>query len=98
MSIKKVTFTKKAEDQLDNIYNYLEQEHSKAEADKFARGFKERLEQVKQNPEMFKASPKSDKIRKGYYNKLTSFFYCIYTKTVRVLLVKDNRMNSTKYD
>ena len=31
----KVTFTKKAEEKLDEVVNYLETEHSKKHADKF---------------------------------------------------------------
>lgn len=98
MSIKKVTFTKKAEEQLDNIHSHLTEEYSKDRADKFLVDFKDRLELVKQNPKMFKASSKSDNIRKGHFNKITSFLYRIYSKTVRVLLIKDNRMDDNTFE
>jgi plasmid stabilization system protein ParE len=95
---RKITFTKKAEQQLDDIQQYLTNEYSPKKANQFLDSFQERLEQVKQNPHMFKATPKSDKIRKGHLNKLTSFFYKIYSSTIRVLLIKDNRTNNTKFD
>lgn len=87
----KVTFTKKAEEKLDEVVNYLETEHSKKHADKFLKDFKHKLDLVKKNPYMFEATPESEEIRKGHINKFISFFYRIYTKTIRVLLVKDNR-------
>jgi plasmid stabilization system protein ParE len=87
----KVTFTKKAEKKLDEVVEHLEKKHSKKHADKFLKDFKHRLDLVKENPYMFEATPKSEQIRKGHVNKFISFFYRIYSKTIRVLLVKDNR-------
>jgi len=87
----KITFTKKAEEKLEEVNNYLKTEHSQKHADEFLKDFKHKLDLVKENPYMFKATPQSDKIRKGHVNKFISFFYRVYTKTIRVLLVKDNR-------
>lgn len=87
----KITFTKKAEEKLEEVNDYLKKEHSKKHADEFLKDFKHKLDLVKENPYMFKATPQSDKIRKGHVNKFISFFYRVYTKTIRVLLVKDNR-------
>ena len=90
-TIVKITFTKKAEEKLEEVVNYLEKDHSKKHADKFLNDFKHKLDLIKENPNMFEASPQSNSIRKGHVNKFISFFYRVYTKTIRVLLVKDNR-------
>ena len=89
----KVTFTKKAEEQLDEVQQHLRDQFSNETADKFLTDFKDRLEHVKKHPRMFKASPKSNNIRIGYINKFASFLYRVYSKTIRVLLIKQSRKN-----
>lgn len=87
----KITFTKKAEEKLEEVNNYLVKEHSQKQADKFLKDFKHKLELVKDNPYMFPASKQNKEIRKGQVNKFISFLYRVYKTTIRVLLVKDNR-------
>lgn len=97
----KIIWTHTAKRSFQKILEYLFENWTNKELKNFIEETNHSLEQIKDNPYQFKASKITKNVRKGYINKLVSFFYRVHSRKKEIQLLRfwDNRQNPkrTKY-
>ena len=89
--MRKVDFTKKANQRFQEMHENISEHQSPKAAKKFAEEFKHVIQLVQQNPEMFEASKERPTLRRGLFSKYGAFFYRVFKKAIRVVTFYDTR-------
>jgi plasmid stabilization system protein ParE len=86
-----IVLTDNAKFILQHIFDSIELKFGVKAADDFLFEVEKTLHLVSKNPELFKASSLSKKIRVGYISKQTSFYYEVNNQNLVVSYFWDNR-------
>lgn len=86
-----IVLTDNAKFILQHIFDTIELKFGAKAADDFLFEVEKTLNLVSKNPELFRASSISKKIRIGYISKQTSFYYEVNTQNLVVSYFWDNR-------
>ncbi len=86
-----IVFAPAARTGLVRITKFIKQRWGKNSSDKFKEQVDKTLNNVSQQPYMFKASTLTHEIRKGIVSKQTSFFYKVHKDRIEILFFWDNR-------
>ena len=94
----KIIWLPKAQSSFKNIADYLIENWTEKEVNKFVGETNKLLETIKNQPKTFVATEKDKDVRKGLVNKHVSLFYKIKPrkKLIELLLFWDNRRNPKK--
>lgn len=94
----KIIWTYTAKKTFTKIIEYLFENWTVKEVQKFADETRTTLRQIEENPYMFKASKKKNNIRIGFVNKLVSLFYRVRPRKDEIELLRfwDNRQDPKK--
>src|SRR5690554_5438143 len=92
----KIKWTKEAEQNVDDIIQYLTDFWSKREVNNFLMLLRKRVELISKNPEMFKIVEGTDFTRVSVMTKQNSIFYEFKNETIEILYVFDTRQNPDK--
>lgn len=94
--MRTIILSKRASNQLERLFEYLELEWSLKVKQEFIKKLDKSLKQIQQYPDGFSET----KIVKGLHmfvvTKQTSLFYRYDTKTITIVSVFDNRSNPNK--
>lgn len=97
MAVFKIIWSPRAEKSYNRISDYILEKWSKKEVKKFNDIASSTILKIVKNPEMFVASKKQKKIRKGFVTKHTSLIYKIKSnKIIELVYFWDNRQNPKK--
>lgn len=86
-----IVLTDNAKFILQHIFDSIELKFGAKAADDFLFEVEKTLNLVSKNPELFKASSISNKVRIGYISKQTSFYYEVNNQNLVVSYFWDNR-------
>jgi len=94
----KIVWTFTAKRTFFKILDYLTENWTNREIEKFSHETKTALDLIKENPYMFNSSRKKSSVRKGYINELISLFYRVQPRKKEIQLLRfwDNRQNPKK--
>jgi len=94
----KIIWTFTAKKSFTKILDYLFENWTNKEIQKFSEETRHILDQIVQNPYMFEASNNKSKVRKGFINELITLFYRIHPRKKEIQLLRfwDNRQNPKK--
>ena len=94
----KISWTPTAKKTYFAVLDYLEETWTEKEVQNFIHEVNTLLNQIAQNPEMFKSSLKMKDIRKGFITKHNSLYYRIKPrkKELELLTFWDNRQDPEK--
>jgi len=92
----KVIISERAEQNLDNIVQYLETSWSLRVRDKFLELLKKKIEQITRTPHMYEASSKKKTIRRCVVSKQTSLYYRSKKEEIEIVTIQDTRQNPRK--
>ena len=94
----KIRWTSQALKSYSNIIDFLSENWTKKEIDKFITEVDSIIEQIQENPYMYQATNERKNLRKGFVNKLISLFYRVQLEKDEIELLKfwDNRQNRNK--
>lgn len=87
----KIVWTSIAEADLENVINYLEDNWTHRELNKFSKKLDKIITLVKNNPKTFPKSNFKIDIRRAVVNKQNSLYYRKKENTVEILRLFDNR-------
>ncbi len=88
-----IVLTDNAKFTLQHIFDRIELKFGEKAADDFLFKVEKTLTLVSKNPEIFKASSISKKVRIDYISKQTSFYYEVNNKNLVVSYFWDNRQD-----
>lgn len=89
--IKKVYFTRRANRDLNQLVNNIEENQSPKIAKEFLNDFERVLDRVQEHPEMFEVSQKIKGTRRGLFHKYGAFLYRVFKQSIRVITLFDTR-------
>jgi plasmid stabilization system protein ParE len=89
----KVTFSSRAENNLDDIVAYLEMEWSTKVKENFLALLKEKIKFISENPGMYQASAKRKSIRRCVVGDQNILYYKIKKDEVEIITIQDGRKN-----
>ena len=89
-----IVLTENAKLTLEVIFDFIDIKFGQKAADAFLFEVEKTLQMVSENPEMFRASVNSKKIRVGFISKQTSFYYEVNQQNLVVCYFWDNRQDS----
>ncbi len=91
----KINWMPRAVQSFFQITDYIEDEFGTSHANKFIDKVGKTIDQIEQNPYMYKATKKNSSIRKGFVSKFTSIFYKVRKQKEEIDLIEfwDNRQN-----
>ncbi|OQY04029.1 MAG: hypothetical protein B6I20_03845 [Bacteroidetes bacterium 4572_117] len=94
----KVTWTFTSKKSFTKILDFLLENWTAKEVDKFAEDVRNTINQIKENPYMYEASSKNKTVRKGFVNSLVSLFYRVRPRNKEIELLRfwDNRQDPKK--
>lgn len=94
----KIIWTYTAKGTFAQILEYLLENWTTKELDKFTKEVRNIIGQIEANPYMFESSSKNNSVRKGLVNNLVSLFYRVQPqkKEIELLLFWNNRQNPKK--
>jgi plasmid stabilization system protein ParE len=94
-AIYDVVWTQRAENDLNNIFNYLESSWTQREIDNFAKMLERNIELITRYPDMFQFYDISRNIHKCVLSPQTSIFYAVdfVNNDIIILALFDNRRN-----
>ena len=92
--MKKVVLTKRASFRLDELLNYLESEWSSKVKKEFITKFENAIHQIQKFPEIAPKSNLINNLHKYVLTKQTSIIYRVDEKSITILTIFDNRMDS----
>ena len=95
---RKIVLTKTAEKRLNDLLEYLENAWSTKAKLKFISKLEQRLEIVKDKPEVFPASTVKKGLHKCVITRQTFIYYNFDEQKIYVLTVFDNRQDPNKLD
>ncbi len=78
---------------LADIINYIKNNFSDKDVNKFAVIFDEHINVIQHFPKSFPKSEKSGNIQRSIVAKLTSVYYSFDGRVIQIISVFDNRMN-----
>lgn len=79
------------------VYNFIEENVGKKDADKFLFKVEKVVNLIAQNPYMFKASGTAKNVRVGLINRRHSVLYRVYENSIHILFFWDNRQEPLFY-
>ncbi|MBA7556704.1 hypothetical protein ES705_49421 [subsurface metagenome] len=93
-----IFWTPKARRTYFEVLNHLKKNWTEREIQNFINEVNNLLDQIKQNPEMFKESRKKKNIRKGFITKYNTLYYRVKPrkKELQLLVFWDNRQDPGK--
>ena len=89
----KIVWAKEAEDQLDDVIEYLEKNWTEREVEIFFDRLEECLAKIKEAPHRQKDSLRKPRTKEFQHSPLTTIFYSYDENTVNILLLWTNRKN-----
>ena len=92
----KVIISNEVVKNLDAIIFYLEQNWSKAIAEKFLISFYKSVDSISKNPKLSKKSSKHSSIRKILITKHNILYYEVHNERIELLQIFDTRQNPVK--
>lgn len=95
--MKRVDFTKKAQQRFQELHDNIEEHQSPKAAKKFVEDFNNVIHLVQKNPEIFERSASHPDLRRGLFGKYGGFFYKVFKKAIRVITFYDTRMDRKNY-
>lgn len=94
--LRKVIISKRAENKLEKLLNYLIESWSlKAKSD-FVKKMDRNIEIIKVHPESFPESQKETGLHKCVITKQTTLYFRFDSKQIKVVTIFDNRQNPKK--
>ena len=94
--MRKVKFTIKAEESLENILSYLEAKWSEKRKHDFLKISHKSISTILLYPESFPCSERNRMIRKCVVTKQTTFYYVFNRKEVTIVAIFDTRQDPNK--
>lgn len=91
-----VLWTDEAIDNVNAIINYLEQNWSAKEKSDFFKKLEKRLNIIKQYPEIFPKSQKSNNIHRSVLTEQITIYYSLEKQIIKVLSLFDVRQDPAK--
>ena len=88
-----ITISKKAEENLKAIFEYLETNWSEKVRDDFKQKLLKEVDYLRQNPFMFPASQIKNGVRKCLITKHNTMYYQIESNEVEIITIHDTRKN-----
>lgn len=88
-----VVITESAEEKLDNIIDYLENNWGSKTKTKFLEQFKKDVEYVSEYPYLFPESDKKQGVRKCVLDRYTIMYYKVATNRVEVIMFHYTRQD-----
>ena len=95
-SIYSVSWTDEAIDNLNGVVNYLEQNWSQKEKTNFFQKLEKRLGIIKQYPEIFPKSPKSNSVYRSVFTEQITVYYSVENQAIKILSLFDVRQDPSK--
>ena len=92
----KIIWMPRAKTDLNNILDYLNDNWSKREAEKFVIKVSKAIEQIKMSPETFPVVRKKKNIHKFLLVKQNTIYYRIQKNEIELLTIWDTRQNPKK--
>jgi plasmid stabilization system protein ParE len=93
-----IVWSEEAENQLDGIVDYLEENWSEKEIEKFFKRLEEALMQISQHPQRFKKSERKEGAREFQLSPHNTLFYSYNAERLEVLLLWPNKVDPAKLD
>jgi plasmid stabilization system protein ParE len=93
-----VVWSEEAESQLDDIVEYLKENWTEKEIERFFNRLEDALNQVSQHPQRFKKSERKEGAREFLLSPHTTLFYSFNRKRLEVLLLWPNKNDPAKLD
>ncbi len=90
-NIYNLIWSDEAIDGLQNIFNYLELNFSTKDVKKYTLKLEKSLDLIRETPNIFPVSPKSNNLWRCVLAKLTSIYFIIEKDTVKLVSIIDNR-------
>lgn len=87
----KILWTKEANDNLDSILKYLEENWTEKEIRKFAQKLNTRINIIKQNPKAFPFLISKIELRKSVLTRQTTIYYKVKKDSIVIVALFDNR-------
>ena len=87
----KVTISKRAEENLDKLVNYLESNWSTRVRDKFLTILENKISQIAETPLIYQASGKRQNVRRCVITRQTALYYQIKENEIEIITIQDNR-------
>ena len=98
----KVNWTPNAKKSFEHILDWLYAKWTNKEIENFLDQTDSTIEQIKNNPYLYRASEQNEQVRRGLVNRFISLYYRVRTKEEEIVLLTfwDNRQNpdSNKYE
>jgi plasmid stabilization system protein ParE len=95
-SIYNVSWADEAIDNLNDVINYLEQNWSYKEKTDFFKKLEKRLGIIKQYPEIFPKSQKSNSVYRSVLTEQITIYYSVENKIIKILSLFDVRQDPSK--
>lgn len=93
---RRIIWTKNANKDLQNLFEYLKEEWSMDSAKMFEKKLFFRIELISKFPNLGKPSVRSPKIRKTIITKHNSLYYLVEKEEIVLLNIFDTRQNPNK--
>jgi plasmid stabilization system protein ParE len=95
-SIYSLFWTDEAIDNMNGIVNYLEQNWTQKEKSDFFKKLEKRTGIIKQYPEIFPKSQKSDKVHRSVLTEQITIYYSVENQIIKILSLFDVRQDPVK--
>lgn len=89
----KVTISERAERNLDDLMEYLENEWPERVKENFKKKLVNTIKLISENPHLFPASEIKKDVRKCVLTKHNSMYYRIVKHEIQIITIHDNRRN-----
>lgn len=96
MTIRNVEMTKTAQNDIDNIYQYLETKWSTRTKISFSKKLFKTIDILRTNPESFPKTKAESTIYKCVITKQNTLYYKFTAKKITILAIFDTRQNPKK--
>jgi len=89
----KITISRKAEDSLDEIFEYLVENWSEKIKNNFKNKLNNEINYLRQNPYMYQASNERQDIRRCFITKHNALYYRILENEVEIITIHNTKSN-----
>lgn len=93
MKIYPIFVSERAELNLENIIQYLEEEWSESVKNAFLEELNFNFERISLMPYVFPKSEKFENLRKGLITKHANIFYQVFDEYIDIVTIQDTRQN-----
>lgn len=88
-----IVYIPEAEETLTSVYDFIKNRFGTRSAETLLNKAEKIIRLISEHPEMYKAVPFDNSVRKGLITKQTSVFYRINNETIELLFFWDNRQD-----